>query len=932
MTDDDKQTYSKGNSVDLRIILIGDVGVGKKSIVQRFKLINSTETKHNNFRGFFQKKKKKKAIKKEKKSKKDETSSRSRKDTTYQSIETTEEENEEEKLRERREEKRINCMKFSKIYNLGFNSIEISYYPCAEEEPLPYDYELKDDDEFYEFEKEYKVSIKQLIKELEAIILKPAEDSKSQIEILFMLCFDLGNLPSFEKLVVHFSQINRHFKINGDYKMVLIGNKMDKREDMTNEEKENLEQFKSKFNLNYYEISSLMYFNFDKFFEKLIFDNFGDLPVFNQYKDKFHEIINTKKSFTKTKRPEFGGDDNPASNQYQNNPYRYPDNEKEFKKMFKDRDKYNKHIFINKKSILYPPIKNNEKDLILENTKKKSFSTDKKEMIVSWDSSKREDVKAALELQNNKPGYTFGVKTYKPLGLFKDREKLRKMRDKEKIDALGGNIILMDEKRTLTEGNIEDTQRRYERNRKYNRDKILEEKKLISDDIKERHDEVNEQNIMSYNEKIQAVKDKQDKYSKIFEEREKNKEKIRNENYIKNNIKIYTRYQEPKCRFYDPVPSISTNKGFTFGKKYDFKDKEIYSPDYPTFLDDFEKLIEKNKKRKVIKPTKPKIPENKSIDMADSKILKRMKEFEERRLNHKKQIFYDFFEDRKYKKDNVIQKKIEIKNKQEQNLQEQIQKTYKDDKNYLIRDINYGQVETTSPSFSMKGKYEIGSIFQIDKHDKETEFSTPNKRENKLEYPNFSVIRPRYPAFSFGTSQRFNSINIDGRNSRIRNSLKKNNEGRYETEGNEYIKDNIGYGSLYYYGSQDHQSFLKMQTTMGTGKKLITKDNGFPGPNKYTIRGFAEDVKLRGDKINETRIMLKEKKKLEDLEKKRMAKLREERFEERKKALKLSLKEIINGNDNENNEKIGNYSKEINSESKNENNQDNYEDDESKNE
>ena len=932
MTDDDKQTYSKGNSVDLRIILIGDVGVGKKSIVQRFKLINSTETKHNNFRGFFQKKKKKKAIKKEKKSKKDETSSRSRKDTTYQSIETTEEENEEEKLRERREEKRINCMKFSKIYNLGFNSIEISYYPCAEEEPLPYDYELKDDDEFYEFEKEYKVSIKQLIKELEAIILKPAEDSKSQIEILFMLCFDLGNLPSFEKLVVHFSQINRHFKINGDYKMVLIGNKMDKREDMTNEEKENLEQFKSKFNLNYYEISSLMYFNFDKFFEKLIFDNFGDLPVFNQYKDKFHEIINTKKSFTKTKRPEFGGDDNPASNQYQNNPYRYPDNEKEFKKMFKDRDKYNKHIFINKKSILYPPIKNNEKDLILENTKKKSFSTDKKEMIVSWDSSKREDVKAALELQNNKPGYTFGVKTYKPLGLFKDREKLRKMRDKEKIDALGGNIILMDEKRTLTEGNIEDTQRRYERNRKYNRDKILEEKKLISDDIKERHDEVNEQNIMSYNEKIQAVKDKQDKYSKIFEEREKNKEKIRNENYIKNNIKIYTRYQEPKCRFYDPVPSISTNKGFTFGKKYDFKDKEIYSPDYPTFLDDFEKLIEKNKKRKVIKPTKPKIPENKSIDMADSKILKRMKEFEERRLNHKKQIFYDFFEDRKYKKDNVIQKKIEIKNKQKQNLQEQIQKTYKDDKNYLIRDINYGQVETTSPSFSMKGKYEIGSIFQIDKHDKETEFSTPNKRENKLEYPNFSVIRPRYPAFSFGTSQRFNSINIDGRNSRIRNSLKKNNEGRYETEGNEYIKDNIGYGSLYYYGSQDHQSFLKMQTTMGTGKKLITKDNGFPGPNKYTIRGFAEDVKLRGDKINETRIMLKEKKKLEDLEKKRMAKLREERFEERKKALKLSLKEIINGNDNENNEKIGNYSKEINSESKNENNQDNYEDDESKNE
>ena len=823
-------------------------------------------------------------------------------------------------------------MKFSKIYRLGFNSIEISYYPCAEEEPLPYDYELKDDDEFYDFEKEYKVSIKKIIKELEAIILKPSDDPKSQIEILFMLCFDLGNLSTFEKLVIHFSQINRHFKINGDYKIILVGNKIDKRQAMTSEEKENLEQFKSKFKLNYYEISSLMFFNFDIFFEKFILDSFGNLPLFNQYKDKLHEIINTKKSFTKTKRPQFGGDENPPANKYDNNPYKYPDNEKEFKKMFQDRDKYNKHIFINKRSILYPPIRNNDKDILIENSKKKSFSTDKKETLISWDSAKREEVKAALELQNNKPGYTFGLKTYKPLGLFKDREKLRKIREKEKMDALGGNIVLMDEKKTLTEGNIEETQKKYEKNRINYRDKILEERKLRNDDLKERHDEVNERNLLTYNEKMMTVKDKQEKYSKIFEEKEKNKEKIRNDNYLKNNSKITTGYQGPKCRFYDPVPSISTNKGFTFGKKYDFKDKEIYSPDYATFIDDFEKLIEKNRKRIIIKPTHPKIVENKSNDTVDNKLMEKMKLFEERRLNHKKHIFNDFFEDRKYKKDNVIQKKIEIKTKQDQNLQEQIQKTYKDDKNYLIRDINYGQVESTSPSFSIKGKYEIGSIFQVDKHDKETEFSTPNKKANKLEYPNFSIIRPRYPAFSFGTSQRFNSISIDGRNSRIRNNIKNNRIRKYETEGNEYIRDNnYGYGSLYYYGSQDYQSFLKMQTTMGTGKKLITKDNGFPGPNQYTIRGFADDVKLKGDKVNETRIMLKEKKKLEDLEKKRMAKLREERFEERKKVLKLSLKEII-GIDNENNDKTEQYSKERNLESKNEIDSENNKNNISKNE
>ena len=144
---------------------------------------------------------------------------------------------------------------------------------------------------------------------------------------------------------------------------------------------------------------------------------------------------------------------------------------------------------------------------------------------------------------------------------------------------------------------------------------------------------------------------------------------------------------------------------------------------------------------------------------------------------------------------------------------------------------------------------------------------------------------------------------------------------RYDTERNDYSRDNeFGNGSLYFYGSQDSQSFLKMQTTMGTGKKLYSKDNGYPGPNQYKIRGFAEDVKLKGDKINETRIMLKEKKKLEDLEKIRMAKLREKRFEERKKALKLSVKEIINGSDNLNNEnKNESSSIENNSDKKEEN-------------
>ena len=80
---------------------------------------------------------------------------------------------------------------------------------------------------------------------------------------------------------------------------------------------------------------------------------------------------------------------------------------------------------------------------------------------------------------------------------------------------------------------------------------------------------------------------------------------------------------------------------------------------------------------------------------------------------------------------------------------------------------------------------------------------------------------------------------------------------------------------------------------MGIGK-MVFKDNGYPAPNRYIIKGFADKIKSNGDRINATRMILIEKKKLEDIEKINMAKLREERYEEKRRALKMSLRDSIN--------------------------------------
>ena len=292
---------SSGKIIELRMILIGDHGVGKKSIVQRFKIINCTETIENDFRGFFPILKNQKISRKKEKSYKENSSSKTQKDKTKTKTndEIDIDEIEEQKKFEYEEKKRIKCMQFSKIYRVGLNSLTINFYPCPEDESLQFDYELKDD-EFYEFEKQNKITIRRQIKEIEKIIMKPPEDPNSQIKILFMLCYDLSNFSSFQKIELYFSQINRHFKLGQESKIILIGNKIDKKTEFTPKEKEEIDEFKSKYTTNYYEISTYLFFNFDNFLEKILVDNFGDINLVVDNKAAFHNIIhsNNNKNLT----------------------------------------------------------------------------------------------------------------------------------------------------------------------------------------------------------------------------------------------------------------------------------------------------------------------------------------------------------------------------------------------------------------------------------------------------------------------------------------------------------------------------------------------------------------------------------------------------------------------------------------------------------
>ena len=895
---------NKNENYEIRIILIGEIGVGKKSIVKRFKILNCTETKE------ITKKKEESSIEqkvlkilndKNKKKNKDndntltnnETKSKTK--TKNYAEEFTEEEIEQKKIELRREEKRLDLMNFTKIYKMNLYNLEVNFFPCIEAQPLPYNYEFREEDDFYEFEKEYKLTIKPLIKEIERIIMKPAENPNTQVEFLFLFCFDLSDINSFEKLLLYFSQIEKYLKLSSNFKIVLVGNKLDKKASMNNALKEGIENLLAQLNTIYYEISSLMFFQFEKFFEKLMFDNFGE-SVFSKDASKklFTEILNQKKTFPKAKRELYKDNNVPSSNKYNTNQFQYPYKRREFFKIFHDTDKFNKKIFINKIGTLFPPIKKNKEKDNYSYNKDKNLKEKKRE-IYSFESNKK--IQEEIELNSRKPGYTFGSVNYKPLNLKQQRKLLSESRDNE-IDRFltEGGSTLYNPMKSMNKGEI--NQERYAKNRLEQKKKINNYKQKIKDEIKKRHDKMNEKNSMEINEKIELVLEKDKKYKKIYEDREKKKIKKQKLNVMKNNSqsKMPKRIFKPKGKFYDPISSISNNKGFTFGHKSSNKIIKQDYPDFPLFTDDFEKLIIKNKKINFVKKNGKRFPEYKTDEVGDSSyIMENQKKFEINRNLIKKNRLNGFLLDRKNKIEDVKQKKKEIIETQENDLREQILKQYKSDSNYLIREINYNQVESSSPKYTLRDKYEFGSIFQHDKQnindernsqfgystlfnpDISTKLSTLN-----LENPDISIIRPKYPVYSFSKSKRFN-FTMD--------NFDKNKSKYSNTEANFQFTN--------YYDYNYTQSFLKAQTSMGTGKKFEIKGNGYPGPDLYKIRRFADEVVKKGNAVNLARIKVREKEKLLKLDKERRDKLREQWQEEKKYALKMSLKEsLINNNIN----------------------------------
>ena len=117
-----------------------------------------------------------------------------------------------------------------------------------------------------------------------------------------MFCFDLKDYSTFERIQIYFTQLDKYFRIQQDFKFALIGNKVDAKTHFYESQRKQIKQFINKYDIKYYEISTLMFFNFENFFSQMFRDLFTSIRSdFEKqtFIDRFQLLMNSRPSFAK---------------------------------------------------------------------------------------------------------------------------------------------------------------------------------------------------------------------------------------------------------------------------------------------------------------------------------------------------------------------------------------------------------------------------------------------------------------------------------------------------------------------------------------------------------------------------------------------------------------------------------------------------------
>ena len=179
-------------------------------------------------------------------------------------------------------------------------------------------------------------------------------------------------------------------------------------------------------------------------------------------------------------------------------------------------------------------------------------------------------------------------------------------------------------------------------------------------------------------------------------------------------------YQTPGPNAYDIRGTYDPRKGFSFGLKCTNekkKNKNDPEPDFPHLQSDFDRIVN-NPNHAEVKYTAPRFKEPKIIEpVIPAKLESLEKRDLTKKLSDRAKVLVSFLGDRQKDLERVLENKERLEQQRQEELEDLINRLPRanndEDGDYYLNNINYNQVEEKAPQFSMKGRYEHGSIFAM---------------------------------------------------------------------------------------------------------------------------------------------------------------------------------------------------------------------------
>lgn len=576
-------------NIELRIYLIGQNSVGKRSFAKKFEKLNSTETIHG---------------------KKIQTTIT---DDQLKKLKRKEE----HKYRTLDEAKEIELLKlrqqestnFTKIFTLGKISFECKVFIPSLPVPLSYSDAKDIVDDLDETEHAHKLKFEFIRQEIKNYLQMENYNFFSSLSTktinFFVFMYDLSSKESLHKAIIYFEGLNKTFKLtNENNYAAFIGNKIDIKFVPKEKTKNSLDKVNILENnepmekmiknlldknpkLSHYEISCKVFYSFEKLFEKFLCETLVEAdPAFKSeaFIHKLNELLNLKGTFCKSDRqnPLEKSNLTPGPQQYNTDIYNVGAND--LTDLFSNDKKYSSKIFVNKSGPIFgahtsQAIKKNEmsEENLLEDIQQKI----NREKIVE-------------QLNVNKVGYSMGISPGK-LDLFNQRNSMKKEVSEDINVALSLNNVtrIIKKSRRIKTGSP-----KIERYTSPSNDRFLDNKEKVDSETNDKLKGVYEHIYEKWRRIDNLKRRKEDYYSILENERQQKREAMRQA--VDDNLRrLSIENQERRENILEQVnvskSPQSKNKGFSIvGKPKTGLFKTDVNHNYYTIKSEFDCLVEKS--------------------------------------------------------------------------------------------------------------------------------------------------------------------------------------------------------------------------------------------------------------------------------------------------------------------------------------------------